>query len=96
MEQRSRERSADHLHRHVPNTAPVTLALLLIYLVINAFAVESYVNSECGGIMVRHEQGLLVRFVPHHEVERGGTLMREDMLVSRARRQQLVGLTTFT
>lgn len=32
--------------------------------------------------MVRHEQRLLIRFVPHHKVQGGGALMREDMLVS--------------
>lgn len=31
--------------------------------------------------MVRGEQGLLVRFVPHHKVQGSGTLMRKDMLV---------------
>lgn len=69
--------------------ASVTCQLLAIYLVVNVFAVESYVNSECGGVMVRDEQRLLIRFVPHHKVQGGGTLIREDMLVSsRAHRQQ--------
>lgn len=97
MEQRSRERSADHLHHHI--LASITCQLLPIYLVVNAFAVESYVNSECGGIVVRDEQGLLVRFVPHHKVQGSGTLMREDMLVSREqepmRELQLVVAVTF-
>lgn len=68
--------------------ASITCWLLLIYLVVNAFAVESYVNSECGGVMVRDEQGLLVMFVPHNKVQGCVTLMREDMLISRVHRQQ--------
>lgn len=66
-------------------TALVTYRLHLICLVVSAFAVASYVNSECGVIMVRLEQGLLVRFVPHHKVQGSGTLMREDMLISGLR-----------
>lgn len=61
--------------------ACVTCRLLLIYLVVHTFAVESYVNSECGGVMVRLEQGLLVRFVPHHEVQGSRTLMKEDTIL---------------
>ena len=31
--------------------------------------------------MVRLEQGLLVRFVPHHEVQGSRTLMKEDIII---------------
>lgn len=53
----------------------------LIYLIINAFPVESYVNSESGRIMMRGEQGLLVRLIPHYKVQVGGTLMRKETRV---------------
>lgn len=49
----------------------------LVYLIINAFAVESYVNSKSGRVMMRGEQGLLVRLIPHYKVQVGGTLMRK-------------------
>lgn len=52
--------------------------LILIYLIVNFFAVESYINSESRCIVVRGEQGLLVRFVPHYEVEVRDTLIREE------------------
>lgn len=53
----------------------------LIYLIINVFAVESYVNSKSGGVMMRGEQGLLVRLIPHYKVQVGGTLMRKETWV---------------
>lgn len=52
-------------------------ATFLIYLVVDTLAVESYVNGEGGGVVVRDEQRLLVRFVPHHKVQRGGALMEK-------------------
>ena len=55
------------------------------YLVVNVFGVERYVYSESGGIVVRPQQGLLVRFVPHHKVQVGLTLMRGDMRRRRRR-----------
>lgn len=55
----------------------------LIYLIINVFAVESYVNSKSRRIMMRGEQGLLVRLVPHYKVQVGGTLMRKKTWVKQ-------------
>lgn len=52
-------------------------ATFLIYLVVDTLAVESYVNGEGGGVVVRDEQRLLVRFVPHHKVQWGGALMEK-------------------
>lgn len=69
----------------------MSASCISIYLVVNVFAVESYVNSECGGVVVRLEQRLLVGFVPHHKVQGIGALMREDMLVTHQR-----GLTAVT
>lgn len=48
---------------------------LHIYLVVDTLPVESYVNGEGGGVVVRNEQRLLVRLVPHHKVQRGRALM---------------------
>ena len=80
MEKRSGERRPSAPSSACP-VASVTCQLPPIYLIINVFAVESYVNSECGGVVVGDEQGLLVRFVPDHKVQWIGTLMRKDMLV---------------
>lgn len=85
--EKEQEKQREHLHHPDPG-ASVTWRLHLIYLVVDAFAVESYVNSEGGRVVVRHEQWLLVRFVPHHEVQRSGTLMGEDMSMSRAHTQR--------
>lgn len=66
--------------------ASITCLLLVNYLEVNAFPVESNVNSECGGVVVRDEQRLLIRFIPHHKVQGIGALMRKDTLVSRTHR----------
>lgn len=73
----SRQRSSQKITGIVATTAACggrRQATALIYLVVDALAVESYVNGEGGGVVVRDEQWLLVGLVPHHKVQRGGAL----------------------